>query len=255
MLSLSAVFLALVVCVLAAQYLKLQGWRRRYPPGPTPLPIIGNLWTVRFNLQQETLMQLGKTYGNMFTLWMGQTPLIVLNGCHAVRDALISHSEELYDRPPSPLLEAFLKGKGIFTTPEHTWKPLKRLGLTILRILGLGKRSFQERIQEEVQWLTEAFAMTKGRAMDPCVAITNSVTNVIALVIFGHRYSCDDKEFLQLTKINTFLVAFLFSMSARVNGHQKKGIWHAIDKQEWTLGVQNRQSTHCREWWEDTGPV
>ncbi|XP_078522316.1 cytochrome P450 2J2-like [Lissotriton helveticus] len=52
--------------------------------------------------------------------------------------------------------------------------------------------------------------------MDPCIAITNSVTNVIALVIFGHRYSSDDKEFLQLTKINTFLVGFLFSMRARL---------------------------------------
>ncbi|KAJ1198710.1 hypothetical protein NDU88_002549 [Pleurodeles waltl] len=36
-----------------------------------------------------------------------------------------------------------------------------------------------------------------------------------------------------------------------VSAHQKKGIWRAIAKEVWTLGVFDRWSTHCRKRWED----
>ncbi|KAJ1192530.1 hypothetical protein NDU88_001837 [Pleurodeles waltl] len=36
----------------------------------------------------------------------------------------------------------------------------------------------------------------------------------------------------------------------QVSAHQKKGIWHAIDKDVWTLGVYHRRSTQCRKRWE-----
>ncbi|KAJ1116619.1 hypothetical protein NDU88_004825 [Pleurodeles waltl] len=37
----------------------------------------------------------------------------------------------------------------------------------------------------------------------------------------------------------------------QVRAHQKKGIWCAIAKEVWTLGVLDRQSTHCRKCLED----
>ncbi|KAJ1110179.1 hypothetical protein NDU88_007534 [Pleurodeles waltl] len=36
-----------------------------------------------------------------------------------------------------------------------------------------------------------------------------------------------------------------------VSAHQKKGIWRAIAKEVWTLGVYGRWSIHCRKQWED----
>ncbi|KAJ1096453.1 hypothetical protein NDU88_001594 [Pleurodeles waltl] len=37
----------------------------------------------------------------------------------------------------------------------------------------------------------------------------------------------------------------------QVSANQKKGIWRAIAKDERTLGVYDRRSTHCRKRWED----
>ncbi|KAJ1155650.1 hypothetical protein NDU88_008379 [Pleurodeles waltl] len=36
----------------------------------------------------------------------------------------------------------------------------------------------------------------------------------------------------------------------QVSAHQKKGIWCAIAKDDRTMGVYHRQSTHCRKRWE-----
>ncbi|XP_078522260.1 cytochrome P450 2J2-like [Lissotriton helveticus] len=206
MLLLTQLLIALLFTLLIAHYFKLQWLRRRYPPGPTPLPIIGNLWTLKFVLHRETLMQLAKTYGNIFTVWRGHQPIVVLNGSQTVREGLISHSEELVGRPKTPSTEEIAKGKGISFSSGHNWKQQRRFTLTALRNLGLGKKSLEVRIQEEAQSLVEFFAMQRGKSLDPTQAIVHSVTNVICSVIFGRRFSRDDKEIHQLIEANELLV-------------------------------------------------
>ncbi|XP_069069008.1 cytochrome P450 2J4-like isoform X2 [Pleurodeles waltl] len=212
MLPITELLLVLFLTILIAHYLKLQWSRRQYPPGPTPLPIIGNLWTLGFVLRQESLMQLGETYGKIFTLWIGQKPVIVLNGCQAIRDALISHSEELAGRPTTPAFHELSKGKGVIFSSGLNWKQQRRFSLMSLRNLGLGKKSLEAQIQEEAQSLVEYFAMMKGKSLDPSPAVIHSVTNVIAAVIFGHRFSRDDKEFHQLIKANDVVESKIVSV-------------------------------------------
>ncbi|XP_078522817.1 cytochrome P450 2J4-like isoform X3 [Lissotriton helveticus] len=216
MLLITELFIALFLTLFIANYLKLQRLRRRYPPGPAPLPIIGNLWTLNFVLHYDTLMQLAKTYGNVFTVWLGQKPVVVLNGCQAIRDGLISHSEELVGRPKTPTYQDLTRGKGVIFSTGHNWKQQRRFGLMTLRNLGVGKKSLEVRIQEEAQTMVEFFAMTKGKSQNPSPAIIHSVTNVISVVIFGHHFSRDDKEFPQLIKANYVIASRLGSAWGRL---------------------------------------
>ncbi|XP_078522649.1 cytochrome P450 2J6-like [Lissotriton helveticus] len=216
MLSITELLIALFLTLFITNYFKLQWMRKRYPPGPTPLPIIGNLLTLKFVLHHEVLMQLAKTYGNVFTVWLGHKPVVVLNGCQALRDGLISHSEELIERPTIPTFQEMSKGKGVIFSSGHTWKQQRRFGLTTLRNLGLGKKNLEARIQEEALSLVEFFATMTGKSLDPSPAIVLSVTNVIAAVVFGHRFSRDDKEFHQLIEANDIIVDKLFSLWGRL---------------------------------------
>ncbi|XP_078523054.1 cytochrome P450 2J4-like [Lissotriton helveticus] len=108
------------------------------------------------------------------------------------------------------------KGKGVILSSGHNWKQQRRFGLMTLRNLGLGKKSLEARIQEEAQSLVEYFATKKGKSLDPSPAIVHSVSNVISAVVFGHRFSRDDKEFHQLIEATDEATKKLGSIGAQL---------------------------------------
>uniref|UniRef100_A0A8B9QKE0 Cytochrome P450 2J6 n=1 Tax=Apteryx owenii TaxID=8824 RepID=A0A8B9QKE0_APTOW len=178
-------------------FLNIQRARRKLPPGPTPLPFIGNLGTLDFQIHHETLLKVLR-YGNIYTLWLGRTPVIVLNGFQAVKDALIGHAEEFAERPITPFFREVVGG--IIFSNGHTWKQQRRFSLMTLRNLGLGKKSLEAWIQKEADCLVKVFARQKGRPMDPSLPILSSVNNVIAAVLFGHCFSRESDAFQRLLK-------------------------------------------------------
>lgn len=192
-------------------------WKARsLPPGPAPFPLFGNLWTMCFNFHPETLSEIAKIYGNIYTVWLGETPLIVLHGFKTVKNAIVSHSEEMSGRPVSNFMKDIGNGKGIVVSSGHSWKQQRRFGLMTLRNLGLGKRGLESRIQEEAQNLVEILAAQNGKPIDVSNFIIHSVANVISAAVFGHRFSIDDPTFKKLVAINQHLIDSLGSKWGRL---------------------------------------
>ncbi|XP_072494081.1 cytochrome P450 2J2-like [Notamacropus eugenii] len=188
----------------------------RFPPGPCPLPILGNLLQLNFQLHPEKLDQLARKHGSIFTVWLGSTPVVVLNGFQAVKDALVTHSEDFADRPVTPLFVDLFGDKGIISTSGHTWLQQRRFGLTTLRSLGMGKKVLEQRLQEEAQHLVEIFRRENGKSFDPHVPIFRAVANVICALVFGHRFSHGDPFFQRLMKAIDFGLAFVNTIWRRV---------------------------------------
>ncbi|XP_072699802.1 cytochrome P450 2D6 isoform X1 [Canis lupus baileyi] len=80
-------------------------WATRYPPGPTPVPMVGNLLQMDFQEPICYFSQLQGRFGNVFSLELAWTPVVVLNGLEAVREALVHRSEDTADRPPMPVYD------------------------------------------------------------------------------------------------------------------------------------------------------
>ncbi|XP_060098779.1 cytochrome P450 2J4-like isoform X1 [Heteronotia binoei] len=80
----------------------------------------------------------------------------------------------------------------------ETWKTQRRFSIMILKSLGLGRRTMEFQIQEEACHLVESFMNMKGKPMNPSSFLTLAVSNVICAVVFGHRFSDDNKEFHDL---------------------------------------------------------
>ncbi len=62
----------------------------------------------------------------------------------------------------------------------------------------MGKRSLENKINEEGRYLARYFEEQNGRPFDPQPGVQNAVANVICSISFGHRYDYDDSEFRQL---------------------------------------------------------
>ncbi|KAM9378584.1 cytochrome P450 2J4-like [Phaethornis superciliosus] len=208
MLTIGQFLIALAVFLLIMQFLKLQHVRRQLPPGPTPLPVFGTLMQLNFQFNRDLLMKMATVHGNIFTLWFGWAPVIVLNGFQAVKDGMTTHPEDVSGRLVSPFFRAMAKGKGIMLATGHTWKQQRRFALKTLRNLGLGKRGLEHRVQEEAHYLVDFFASMKGKPVDPSFPLVHSVSNVICAVVFGHRFSREDEAFRELIRATERLFKF-----------------------------------------------
>nr|KAF6303645.1 hypothetical protein mMyoMyo1_003581 [Myotis myotis] len=156
-------FTVLAICLSCLILLFL--WNRSYaqgklPPGPTPLPVFGNILQINMKNFNESLRKLAEVYGPVFTVYLGTRPTVVLHGYDAVKEALIDRGEEFAGRGSFPVIDYHSRGLGIVFSNGEIWKDTRRFSLTVLRNMGMGKKTIEDRIQEEALCLVEALKKT-----------------------------------------------------------------------------------------------
>ncbi|KAM4897070.1 cytochrome P450 2H1-like [Sylvia borin] len=190
----------LLVCI---SCLLFATWRNRSqkgkePPGPTALPIVGNLLQINpWNLP-ESMKKLSEKYGSVFTVHLGPQKVVVLYGYDVVKEALVDQGDDFSGRGKLPLIKKLFQGTGIVTSDGETWKQLRRFALTTLRDFGMGKKGIEERIQEEAHFLLERLRGTHEQPLNPGNILVHAVSNIICSIVFGDRFDYEDKRFLTL---------------------------------------------------------
>ncbi|KAM5236824.1 cytochrome P450 2C18-like isoform 1-T1 [Ctenodactylus gundi] len=200
-------------CLLLLSLWTQSSGRRKLPPGPTPLPIIGNILQMDLKDISKSLTNFSKVYGPVFTLYFGTKPSVVLHGFGAVKEALIDLGEEFAGRGYFPISERVNKGLGkclcpyVFCFPillgilfsnGKRWREIRRFCIMTLRNFGMGKRSLEERVQEEARCLVEELRRANGSPCDPTFILGCAPCNVICSVIFQKRFDYKDQDFLNL---------------------------------------------------------
>uniref|UniRef100_A0A8D2LDZ4 Cytochrome P450 2J2 n=1 Tax=Varanus komodoensis TaxID=61221 RepID=A0A8D2LDZ4_VARKO len=143
-------------------------------------------------------LQLREKYGNVFCLQLGTIRFVVVSGLPLVKEVLVHQGENFVDRPEMPLSDELFGSDGLVSSNGLTWKQHRRFALSTLRNFGLGKRSLEERIQEESRYLTDAIEEEKGQPFDPQLLIKNAVANIICSITFGDRFDYSDSKFQKL---------------------------------------------------------
>lgn len=198
--TLALFLLACLSCLALLLGGRREGRRRKglLPPGPAPLPLLGNLLQLNPNEMHRSLEKLSQKYGPVYTVHLGSLPCVVLCGYQAVKEALVDQADDFSDRGEFPVFYRFTQGNGIAFSNGEKWKVLRRFALQTLKNFGMGKRSIEERIQEEAQCLVQEFRRTGGAPFNPINLVCRAVSNVICAVVFGQRYDYEDAAFLRL---------------------------------------------------------
>ncbi|KAM8953463.1 cytochrome P450 2K4-like isoform 2-T2 [Pelodytes ibericus] len=176
---------------------------KNFPPGPKPLPIIGNFHLL-FTKKQEphkVLYELSKKYGSVFSLQLGCKKMVVLCGYDTVKDALFNHADEFAERPAVPLIDEMANGHGIIFAHGENWKVMRRFTLTTLRDFGMGKKLLEDKISEETDSLVEEIKSYNGKPFDSVMILNAAVANIILSLLVGHRFDYQNPTFLKLTKL------------------------------------------------------
>ncbi|XP_043837737.1 cytochrome P450 2E1 [Dromiciops gliroides] len=164
----------------------------RLPPGPFPLPIIGNIFNLDINNIPKSFTKLAKQYGPVFTIYVGPRRIVVLHGYKVVKEALLDLKNEFAGRADIPSFEAH-QDSGIIFSNSETWRDTRRFSLMVLRDYGMGKKSNEERIQKEAQFLLEALRKTNSQPFDPTFILGGAPFNVISDILFHKRLDYSDK--------------------------------------------------------------
>ncbi|XP_068106778.1 cytochrome P450 2C8-like [Hyperolius riggenbachi] len=198
----------------------LTWWKRikqsNLPPGPTPLPLLGNLLQMNITDIPKGLVKMSETYGTVYTFYMFSNRSVILVGYDAVKEALVDHSDVFSNRGNVELLTILFRNHGILMSNGERWKVMRRFALMTMRNLGMGKRSIEERIREEAQCLAEKFTDNKDTAFDPTHLLGLAVSNVICSVVFGKRFEYEDKKFMTLLAYISEIFKGLNSRSGQI---------------------------------------
>ncbi|XP_067859169.1 uncharacterized protein [Heptranchias perlo] len=171
-----------------------------FPPGPTPLPVIGNLHILDLKKLHKSLMELSEKYGTVFSINLGPTRVVVLTGYETVKDALVNHPDEFGERARIPIFEAILEGYGIIFGHGDSWKQIRRFTLSTLRDFGMGKKTIEDKIIEETNFLIKMFDSYKGQPFNPAIIMNSASANIICSIVFGDRFDYEDENFVNLVK-------------------------------------------------------
>ncbi|XP_051560077.1 cytochrome P450 2F2-like [Myxocyprinus asiaticus] len=206
-------------------FLKLRIWRpKNFPPGPTPIPFFGNLLQLDCTNPLKDLDKFAQRYGSLYSLYIGRQPAVVLAGQKVIREALVTQGVEFAGRSDTMFVSHITKNKGVIMADfGEGWREHRRFALTTLRNFGLGKRSMEERILEEVKYICLHLEESAGKSIDPKHLFHQAASNIIASIIFGSRFNYEDEYFQtllttieQLTKIVIGPWAMLYEIAPAI---------------------------------------
>ncbi|KAM0949310.1 putative flavonoid 3'-monooxygenase [Dioscorea sansibarensis] len=201
LLTLLSLFLSIIIILIVKTkntktLKKMNGGTLRLPPGPKPVPIIGNLHLVG-PLPNRGLHRLAQTYGPVMYLKLGVVPTVIISSPEMAELILKTHDLHFSNRLPSHFGRLYGSKGFAFIDYGSYWRAARKLAVS--QVLSAGKvMSFSSLMEEElflfIKNLEDQF--TPDDATDHFVSVKKEVAsltgNTLCKLTLGRR--CMDEK-------------------------------------------------------------
>jgi len=190
-------FLGALLAMILQQtlYRKIRDRLLNLPPGPVPLPVIGN-----FNLLSEPnkppglhkdFWRLTQQFGPIYTLYFGANRGVVLNSRELWFEALNEKQDSTSQRPVLNSFDAITYRQGVAMNNGKRWRAIRTILQTKVTNKQLGERA-EPLIMEEVNctlaWLRDRCNAGKAADFDLRQLCRRESLNVAMRKIFSFRF-------------------------------------------------------------------
>ncbi|XP_013879706.1 cytochrome P450 2J2 [Austrofundulus limnaeus] len=111
-----------------------------------------------------------------------------------MKEAILVKATDYAGRPQDMFANDVFQRKGVILVDYGpVWREHRRFSLMTLRNFGLGKKSMEKRIHEEIQFTVKSLEKIIGKTLSPQVMFHNAASNIICKFLFGTRYEYDDE--------------------------------------------------------------
>lgn len=156
----------------------------RMPPGPTPLPFTGNKLQLPKSKPWIQFQEWSKTYGPIYTIWIGRRPTVIISDPVVASDLLESRSSKYSSRPRMVAMgELLWDNASILVQPYGKEWSIRR------KLLHIAMTPKALRLYKPVQQ-AEASRLAFGllhRPEDYVKLIETFTSSVVFCVAYGHR--------------------------------------------------------------------
>ncbi|CAJ0570877.1 unnamed protein product, partial [Mesorhabditis spiculigera] len=166
------IFFLVFISTAAVLFYEFYWKRRNLPPGPTPLPLLGNLVSVvKCSPGYECFREWRKEYGPVYTYWLGPQPMVVVADYQTMKESIIKDGDKFADR----------------------------FVLHTLRDFGMGKNLMEERVMLEVDFLIDRMRSLKTD-LNMQSEFDTAVGSIINNILFGYRFDESKQHEFKLIK-------------------------------------------------------
>lgn len=189
---------------------------RGLPPGPPRFPLVGTipsliLYKCRFMFQ--TLENLAKAYGDVFTVYLPGRATVVINSVQLAREALVAQKDTFSGRPylfTTHYLSRGGKGLGF-----SDYGPALVLSRKIVHsAFRMYNPHLEGRILQEAGQLIKRIQNYNGKPFEPKMDLFLAVVNVLHGILYGSKsFGMNDQEFIDHVEFSNGVAHMLAPMN------------------------------------------
>eukprot|EP00063_Salmo_salar_P030186 XP_014005021.1 PREDICTED: cytochrome P450 2J5-like [Salmo salar] len=174
---------------------------KNYPPGPFPLPFVGNMLNISIKDYIGSFKKFVESYGDVTTLDLGGgNRCVLLSGLRGFKEAFVDQADTFTDRPSYPLNDRISRGLGLISSNGHMWRQQRRFAVSTLKYFGVGKKTLETSILQESHFLCDVYLAERGLPFNPEDVTNNAVANILCTLVFGCRFEYNDHHFHHMLK-------------------------------------------------------